>query len=321
MSRFAEMRKQAGNSAEKLAAKMAESEKFEGGADARYWTLTVDPATGIGNAVIRFLPQAAGEEDFAPFVKIWSHGFKGPTGQWYIEKSLTTMGKPDPVSEHNQKLWATETKENQALVRERKRRLRYVANIYVVQDKAKPENEGKVFLFSFGQKIMDKIKGLLEPEFEDQKSVNAFDLWTGANFRLRAKRVEGPGNKKYPNYDSSEWTNSGPLLDDDESLETIWNAQYKLQDEVGPAQFKSYDELKTRFYQVICEDPTGTPAGQGRSAQKRNETVAEHDHGREEATAAPKTTAAFASKAQASASAAEDDEDMKWFQNLEEEMD
>lgn len=319
MSRFAEMRKNAGNSAEKLAAKMAEGEKFEGGADNRYWTLTTDPS-GTGSAVIRFLPQSPGEDDFAPYVKIWSHGFKGPTGQWYIEKSLTTIGKPDPVSEHNQKLWATETKENRDLASKRKRRLRYVANIYVIKDPLKPENEGKVFLFSFGQKIMDKIKDLLKPEFDDQPSVNAFDMWTGANFRLRAKKVGD-----FPNYDASDFAAAGPLLDDDEALETIWNAQYKLQEEIAASQFKSYDELKTRFYQVICEDPEGTPAGQGRSARKRNEAVSESDdYGREDAPTqgAKKTTASFANKAKPQAAAAEeDDEDMKWFQNLEQDMD
>ena len=63
--------------------------------DERYWNLTVDK-NGNGSAVIRFLPQPEGED--VPFVRLWSHSFKGPTGQWYIENSLTTIGQQDAVN-------------------------------------------------------------------------------------------------------------------------------------------------------------------------------------------------------------------------------
>jgi len=308
---FADMRKNSARSVEQLAKTLSESEKFEGTADTRYWSLKTD-ATGTGSAVIRFLPASAGEIDKAPYVKVWSHGFKGPTGQWYIERSLTTLGKPDPVSEHNQKLWATETKENRDLASKRKRKLRYISNIYVVKDGANPENEGKVFLYSYGQKIFDKIKGALEPEFEDQEGVNVFDLWTGANFRLRVKKVGD-----FPNYDASEFAKSAPLLDEDEQLEVVWNTQYKLQDEIAPSTFKAYDELKTRFYSVICEDSDDVPVGTGRAPQKRNEVV---DDAKDDQVAAPKSTANFAKAAASAAVADDEDDDMAWFKNLEEDI-
>ena len=65
--------------------------------DDRYWKLERDKSSN-GYAIIRFLDAPEGE-DF-PFVKMYTHGFKGKGG-WYIENSLTTIGQQDPVSEAN----------------------------------------------------------------------------------------------------------------------------------------------------------------------------------------------------------------------------
>jgi len=131
--------------------------------DTRFWKPDVDKA-GNGYAVIRFLPAPEGEE--LPWVRLWDHGFQGPGG-WYIENSLTTLGKPDPVSEYNSKLWNSGVEANKDVVRKQKRRLKYIANIYVVSDPKHPENEGKVFLYQFGKKIFDKINEAMNPAFED----------------------------------------------------------------------------------------------------------------------------------------------------------
>lgn len=214
-------------------------------ADPTFWQPTRDSA-GNGSAIIRFLPPTEGED--LPFVKLWTHAFKGPTGKWYIENSLTTIGKPDPVSEHNQKLWATELPDNKKLASARKRKLNYISNIYVVKDPAKPENDGKVFKFKYGQKIMDMIKAAHKPEFDDQEPVVPFDFWEGANFRLRIKK---DGN--FPNYDASTFDKAGPLFESDEDIERVWNQQYPLLPLIADSEFKSYEELKKRFYDVIAE--------------------------------------------------------------------
>ena len=64
-----------------LSALTAELEKItakkETKKDERFWTPTVDKA-GNGYAVIRFLPAPEGEE--VPFVRLFDHGFKGPSG-------------------------------------------------------------------------------------------------------------------------------------------------------------------------------------------------------------------------------------------------
>jgi hypothetical protein len=180
-----------------------------------------------------------------PFVRMWSHGFQGPGG-WYIENSLSTIGKPDPVGEMNTKLWNSGIDSDKETVRKQKRQLSFYSNIYVVKDPANPENEGKVFLFKYGKKIFDKINDMMNPQFEDEKPVNPFDLWTGADFKLKIRKVEG-----YRNYDKSEFSDPAPLLDDDEALERIWQSQYSLAEIIDPKNFKTYDELKARFNKVI----------------------------------------------------------------------
>ena len=165
--------------------------------DNRFWQPEVDKV-GNGYAVIRFLPPSQGED--LPWVRIWNHGFQGPTGKWYIEDSLTTIGLPDPVSELNNQLWNSGNEADKDVARAQKRKLTYISNILVVTDPGRPDNEGKVFLFKFGKKIFDKIKDVADPQFQDEESVNPFDFWSGANFKLKIRKVEG-----YRNYDKSEF--------------------------------------------------------------------------------------------------------------------
>ena len=211
--------------------------------DDRFWQPTVDKA-GNGYAVIRFLAAPKGEE--MPWVRVWTHGFKGPTGKWYIENSLTTIGKPDPVSEMNSELWDSGTEANKNIAREQKRRLSYIVNILVMQDPSNPANEGKVKLFKFGKKIFDKIKDSMQPEFPGEEPVNPFDFWKGANFKLKIRNVEG-----YRNYDKSEFEAPSPLADDDAKIETVWTQQNSLVDFLDARHFKSYDELKKKLTDVL----------------------------------------------------------------------
>ena len=218
-----------------------------GGADERLWKLDVDKA-GNGYAVIRFLPAPNGEE--LPWAKVWSHAFQGPGG-WYIENSLTTLGGKDPVSEYNRILWNSGADEDKEQARKQKRKLTYIANIYVVKDPSNPQNEGKVFLYKFGKKIFDKISAAMQPEFEDEEAIDPFDFWKGANFKLKAKNVAG-----YRNYDSSEFASPDALLDDDDELEAIWKKQYSLEEFTKQDQFKSYDELEKRMNAVLNPNNT-----------------------------------------------------------------
>ena len=220
--------------------------------DERLWKPELDKS-GTGQAVLRFLPAPDGEE--LPWVKVFKHAFQGPTGKWYIENSLTTIGKQDPMSEHNTQLWNSGLESDKELARKQKRKLEYYSNIYVVSDPKHPENEGKVFLFRYGKKIFDKIMASMQPEFEDETPINPFDFWEGANFKLKIRKVDG-----FWNYDKSEFDSVTPLADSDEKLDGIWKSQYSLQDFLAPTNFKSYDELKKRLDDVLSGTVTASAA-------------------------------------------------------------
>ena len=216
--------------------------------DDRIWKPVMDK-TGNGFAIIRFLPAPKGEE--LPWAKLWNHAFQGPTGQWYIENSLTTIGQNDPVSEHNSALWNSGVESDKEIARKQKRKLQYYSNIYVVKDSANPENEGKVFLYRFGKKIFDKIMETMQPAFPDETPVNPFDFWEGADFKLKLRKVDG-----YWNYDKSEFADPSALSKKDAELEEIWGKQYSLKEFTDNSNFKSYDELKKRLDVVLSGTTT-----------------------------------------------------------------
>jgi hypothetical protein len=215
--------------------------------DPREWYPAAD-AAGNGSCLIRFLPPCPGDDDEPSFVRLWNHAFKGPTGKWYIENSLTTIGQDDPCSEHNQKLWNTEIESNRKLASLQKRQLNYYTNVYVIKDGQNPENNGTVRLFRFGPTIFEFIKSKITPEFEDIQPVNVFDFWEGANFRIRFRKDE----HGYRKYDKSEWDGPSEFMEGDETkIEAIWNQQHSLKAIIAPDKFKSYDDLKKKLNEVL----------------------------------------------------------------------
>lgn len=270
----------------------------------KYWQPTVDSA-GNGFAIIRFLPEPEGED--MPFVRLWNHGFQGPTGQWYIENCLSTIGKDDPVNEFNNKLWNSTTDDNseeRQQVRKQKRKLQYVSNIYVVKDSGNPENEGKVFLFRYGKKIFDKINDMMNPQFEDEEPVNPFNFWDGANFRLKIRKVDG-----YRNYDKSEFDSPEPLSDDEDKMKELWKQQYSLNEIVDEKNFKPYDELKAKLYRVLGLSVTSSSAN--------HSTTAEEDEVDQELDMSSLSKEEPEPKMETQdSSSSDDDEDLEFFKNL-----
>ena len=261
--------------------------------DERLWKPVMDKS-GNGYAVIRFLP--ASVDETLPWAKLWNHAFQGPTGQWYIENSLTTLGQNDPVSEYNSKLWNSGVESDKEIARKQKRKLQYYSNSYVVSDSANPQNEGKVFLYRYGKRIFDKIMESMQPEFEDETPINPFDLWKGANFKLKLRTVEG-----YWNYDKSEFDKVSPLSDNDDELEEIYGKQYSLTSFTASSNFKSYDELKTRLDMVL----SGTVV-----SNKTVETLMEDE---------PTASVSVDTKPEPSVTTNDDDDAMSYFEKLAKE--
>jgi hypothetical protein len=254
-SSFSQLKKTSANSLDSLSSELGKLNAKTSYEDDRYWKLDVDKAQN-GHAIIRFLPASTGES--VPWVRYWQHSFQGPGG-WYIENSLTTLGQDDPVSEYNSAKWNSGIPSDKDIARKQKRQIKYVSNIFVVSDPANPENEGKNFLYRYGKSIFDIVNDKMQPQFEDDTPVNPFDLWAGCNFRLRARQKDG-----YRSYDKSDFDSTTPLFEDDAELERVWNSQHSLQEVVAPDQFKSYDELKTRFNLVIGESDVSSSADDGR---------------------------------------------------------
>ena len=247
---FETLKRNRGSNINKIieAAQSTNSSETKSYVDDRIWKPTVDKA-GNGYAVLRFLPGKDGE---IPFVRYWDHGFKGPTGLWYIENSLTSIGQTDPVGELNSRLWNSGIESDKDKARTQKRRLHYVTNVYVVSDPSAPQNEGKVFLYKFGKKIFDKIYDQMNPEFADETPVDPFDFWEGANFKLNIRNVEG-----YRNYDKSEFASPDQFLAGEEAkLEGVYNQLHDLTEFTNPKNYKTYDELKTKLTKVLGETAT-----------------------------------------------------------------
>jgi hypothetical protein len=244
---FATLKRNSGNSFDKLTQEIEKMSTTEGGGDDRFWKPEMDKS-GNGYAVIRFLPAPEGED--VPWAKVWSHAFQGPGG-WYIENSLTTLNKKDPVGDLNRQLWNSGSEKDKEIARKQKRKLSYYTNIYVVKDPAHPENEGKVFLYKFGKKIFDKITEAMQPAFADETPINPFDFWTGADFKLKLRKVEG-----YWNYDKSEFSSPGTLGSfDDDQLEQIYSKTHSLAQFSAEENFKSYEELQKRLTDVLNSRP------------------------------------------------------------------
>lgn len=290
MTSFANLKRNSGN-LDKLAKAIEQLNSADSNSkEDNFWKPEVDKA-GNGYAVLRFLPAPSVDgDDGLPWVKVFDHGFQGPGG-WYIENSLTTLNQKDPVSEYNSQLWNSGVESNKEIARKQKRRLSYICNVYVVEDSKNPQNEGQVKLFKFGKKIFDKINEAMNPQFDDEKAVNPFDLWEGANFKLKIRNVEN-----YRNYDKSEFALSGPLKDSDEEMEAIWKKEYSLKEFISPDNFKSYDELKARLDKVLGVD--------GHVPAPRTVTA-------ERAAPAPRAAAPVAAPV-----ASDDDDDMAYFSKL-----
>ena len=143
---------------------------------------------------------------------------------------------------------------------------------------------------------MDKAN----PTFDDEIPVNAFDLWEGCDFKLRVKTVEG-----FPNYDSSEFSSSKPISEDDEEILKIVNKQYLLSELIDPKNFKTYAELKARLDRVLGNNVKAKAvqedSGDDASFEEEFETL--------------KSKAKESTKSTAS----DDDDTEAWFRSIAEE--
>ena len=221
--------------------------------DEKEWKLTLD-AQKNGSAVIRFLP--ARSDDELAFVRIVSHSFK-KNNQWYIENCSSTHGDYDGcpackyISENDlyEKAKANKNGPEDKLLSQIGRKQSFWANVLIVKDPGAPENEGKVFKYRFGKKIMDKITAAINgnPEL-DEPGIAVTCPFDGANFTLKAKKVGD-----WPNYDDSSFGVPAKIknIDDEEVQKAIFEGMSDLRPITAESEFKPLADLTTRFNKVM----------------------------------------------------------------------
>jgi len=239
---YKKKRKNVGDLISKI--KDANEKKKKDYTDDRIFKYTKDK-TGNAFAVLRFLPS---KNDLPPIISTFQHSFQH-RGRWFINECPTTIKQKCPVCESNNQFWGEDSTEQlKNIGRQRSRKKFYYSNVYVVKDSENTDNEGKVMIFRYGQKVYEKIMAKLQPEFDSDDVIDVFDLFAGANFKLKIRTVAG-----YSNYDNCEFMTPAPLFDDDKKLENVFNEIYDLSEFIDAKKFGDYDRIKSKLERIIGE--------------------------------------------------------------------
>jgi len=108
----------------------------------------------------------------------------------------------------------------------------------------------------------------MQPAFDDEKPINPFDFWKGANFKLKIRKVDG-----YWNYDKSEFEGVSTVAESDDKIKEIWSKQHALKPFLDPSNFKTYDELKEKLNRVITGDRNASTVENVSLPPKNNDTA------------------------------------------------
>lgn len=192
----------------------SQSKKFS--RDERFWNLTKDKDTGKGEAVIRFLPSVYSEDEY-PYVKYFEHYVRGDDNRWLVVDACNrSLNKPCPICERASKYYQANLQDRYRLA---KARTNYLYNILVIDDKACPENNGKVFMFKAGVTIHNTIVDSMNAEFDDEAK-NPFGVYDGNNFIFRSRKDPSKGGQIA--YDKSKFEDRPTALaEDDDAISKI----------------------------------------------------------------------------------------------------
>lgn len=173
--------------------------------DTRFWKMQRDKETGTGVAIVRFLPFVA-ESDGSINMYV---GYKSVSAQrivngktrYLIGKSPASIGHKCPIGE----AYKSVANSNDPLSEEMKKALgyknRFIANVMIVKDPLKPENNGKIFMYEFGSTVAQKLQEWGNPSQVDLATgtvaKNAFDPLKGHEVKLKMARQGGNGAFSY----------------------------------------------------------------------------------------------------------------------------
>lgn len=218
----------------------SETKKAESPIDDRIWMVTKD-SSGNASATIRFLPQK--DPSKSPIIKVFRHSLD-QKGRWFIEECPFTIGKKCPVCEHSSSIWG----DDEDTARKFWRKKTYIANILVVDDPAKPENNGRVMIFKFGQQVYDMIMKVVNCE-DALERLNIFDFDEGYNLKLNCIQLSG-----YNNYDRKSAFSLKPTAianGDEQAQEKVYDSIYDLSEFLDPKLYKDYSEIEEKLNRYL----------------------------------------------------------------------
>lgn len=232
--------------------------------DTRFWKISKDE-NGKGAAIIRLVP----DKNLVPFIKMFHYSLKKPNPMtqgkyfWYIARSPDTIGQPDPVKEHYMRLIAENTEESKAEAKKYSRQTQFIANILVVKDPANSDNNGKIFLWAFGTKLLNKFNSWLKPSEQElamgSEPMNIFHPTEGYNITLKIR----PDQHSFTYDDTTIVAKSSSIhesvTDDASAMKYIKGNTYELNEFLKPEAFDSYETLKAKFEKFMGSSiPTQT---------------------------------------------------------------
>jgi len=234
--------------------------------------------TEVGNTyVVRLIPNV--EAPSKTFFHYFTHGWNSfATGQYLNLISPNTWGERDPISETRYRLLKTGTEEEKEKAGKIMRKENWMANVYIVNDPVKPENNGTIKLLRFGRQLHKIIMDAMQGDEAEELGPRIFDLTkNGCDFRIK---VEKQG--EYPTYVTSKFGMPKKLnIDYEGGIDAIHKNIYDLE---SVYSVKSYDELKSIldehfFCEVITQESTApaavAPAKQETAVVERINTAAE----------------------------------------------
>ncbi len=212
--------------------------------------------TTPGNTyTVRLLPYAKDPKN--TFFHYFNHGWVSyANGQYVQALSPMTFGERDPIAEERYRLSRTGTEEEKEKAKAIKRLEKYLVNVYVIDDPATPDNNGKVKMLRYGKQLHKIIMEAIEGEDSEEFGPRIFDLGAnGVNFKIKC---ENQG--EYPTYVSSRFTSTGKLTLSESEQKAIYDSAYDL---TKVFTVRSNEELKQMLDEhLFCRDSVDTGSSQ-----------------------------------------------------------
>jgi len=124
--------------------------------------------TKVGNTfTVRLLPFA--KDPSKTFFHYYNHGWNSfATGQYVQTLSPQTFGERDPIAEERFKVLRTGSDEEKDKMQAVRRLEKWLVNVYVIDDPANPDNNGKVKILRYGKQLQKIITEAIEGEDSEE---------------------------------------------------------------------------------------------------------------------------------------------------------